>query len=304
MTNSRLFSLILAVFPSLLMSAAAYAQSDQAVAKAIRQAARLEVQADFWMNVATTLSNPGGNLREQLSEAWDERNAGLIMADRQFQSRLLYEQRLDEKFYRPKIVASQFSALVDNPYLPQVPGRTLVYERQMQDGVERIEISALHGSVMVNGIECQPVREYETIDGVLVEDTQNWMAQHVSGDVWYFGEVAQAFEGGFLESLDGSWRYGCDDAQPGLLMLRENFIGEAYRQEYALNVAEDIAEILATGITVTTPVGTFHDCIKVLEVTPIDPDDVVQKIYAPGVGMVLEVDLTTGERSELIEIRN
>ncbi len=295
-----LLSLVAAIFIGNNVAA----QDLTAKAKALREAARLEAQADFWIEVASILDTADRNMRDDLIDAWKDRKEALELADRQFDARIQYEGMLDQQLYQPKIVTSQFSALVDNPYMPFVPGRTMIYERHMAQGVERIEISALHGSVMVNGIPCQPVRELESIDGVLVEDTQNWVSQHVSGDVWYFGEIAQEYEQGFLQSLDGSWRYGKDDALPGLLMLRENHIGDIYRQEYAMNVAEDMAKILATNITVTTPVGTFHNCIKVLEVTPIDPDDVVTKVYAPGVGMVLEIDLNTGERLELIEVRN
>lgn len=303
MTYSRLTTFFLSA-AVLLFAGTAQAQGPNAVAKALREAARFEAQADFWLDVATIVAQPSNNLRDELVDAWAARQEALDLAERQYQARLLYEGQLDQQLYQPKIIASQFSPLIDNPYMPFVPGRTLVYERQMAQGIEHIEISALHGSVMVNGIECQAVREYETIDGVLVEDTQNWLSQHVSGDVWYFGEVAQEFEQGFLESLEGSWRYGKENAQPGLLMLRDNHIGDRYRQEYAMNVAEDMAQILATDVTVTVPVGTFHNCVKVLEVTPIDPDDVVTKFYAPDVGMVLEIDLNTGERLELIEVRN
>ena len=37
------------------------------------------------------------------------------------------------------------------------------------------------------------------------------------------------------------------------------------------------------------------------EWTPIEPDVHENKYYAPGVGLILEVDVETGDRVELIE---
>ncbi len=36
--------------------------------------------------------------------------------------------------------------------------------------------------------------------------------------------------------------------------------------------------------------------------TPLEPDDNENKYYCPGVGVALEVDINTGERTELIEV--
>jgi hypothetical protein len=41
---------------------------------------------------------------------------------------------------------------------------------------------------------------------------------------------------------------------------------------------------------------------KSQETTPLEPDALENKYYAPGVGNVLTVDLVTGERDELISI--
>ena len=45
------------------------------------------------------------------------------------------------------------------------------------------------------------------IDGneeILIEDTDDWYAQNLDGNGWYFGEIAQEFEDGELVSLEGS----------------------------------------------------------------------------------------------------
>ena len=39
------------------------------------------------------------------------------------------------------------------------------------------------------------------------------------------------------------------------------------------------------------------------ETTPLEPDLLEGKFYAPGVGLVLELDPATGDRTELISIQ-
>jgi hypothetical protein len=76
-------------------------------------------------------------------------------------------------------------------------------------------------------------------------------------------------------------------------------IGEPYRQEYLACVAEDYAELAATGESVSVPFGDYQDCIRTHEYTPLDPEVSEYKTYCAGVGLVLEEDATTGGRVEL-----
>ena len=68
------------------------------------------------------------------------------------------------------------------------------------------------------------------------------------------------------------------------------------------NDAEDFAETLNLNSKVVVPYGRFNNCLKSQETTPLEPDALEDKYYAPGVGNVLTVDLVTGERDELISI--
>jgi hypothetical protein len=53
---------------------------------------------------------------------------------------------------------------------------------------------------------------------------------------------------------------------------------------------------------VIVPAGTFTHCLKSQEGSPLEPDVVEDKFYAPGIGDVLEVDESTGDRTELVQI--
>ena len=68
--------------------------------------------------------------------------------------------------------------------------------------------------------------------------------------------------------------------------------GFAYREEYYFNHAEDRAEITGTGLTVTIPLGTYTNCIKTKNWTELEPDLNETKFYAPGIGLIKEVNVT------------
>jgi hypothetical protein len=108
---------------------------------------------------------------------------------------------------------------------------------------------------------------------------------------------------GSIKDHEGSWEAGVDDAKPGFQMLANPQVGNKYRQEYAFNIAEDAAEVVEIGLTVTVPFGTFTNCIKIREFSDIIPDLFEYKIYAPGFGFIKEVNVTDKEEVVLIAIQ-
>lgn len=280
-----------------------FGEKAQAIAKSLRESARHQAHADFHRKLATSGNRVRPQDARRNDHAWLQREDALALAEEQFAARLEAFLLLESATWDPVILAQDYTSAITNPYFPLVPGRTMVYEREADEGLERVEITALQQTIRVEGVECRVVREYETLDGVLVEDTYNWFAQHRHGAVWYFGESVRHYVDGFLEDLGGSWRSGHKGARPGKLMTARPEVGHKYRQEYAIGISEDIARVVSVGNTVTVPAGTFTDCIEIVEHSPLDPQDVVAKYYAPGYGMVLEVDLTDGERLQLLEVR-
>ena len=151
------------------------------------------------------------------------------------------------------------------------------------------------------GVECTVVRDTVTVDGELVEDTLDWFAQDRNGNVWYFGEISKSFEDGDLVSLDGSWRAGVDGAKPGIVMKAHPAVGDVYRQEFLLGVAEDYARVVSLSGDATVPAASCTNCLVTGDFVPLEPDADERKFYKRGVGLILEVDRTTGDRVELIE---
>lgn len=299
-------------FKLILIAAAAASASALAVAvlpgtdttaKALRVAGRIGAESDYWRRLAE-IANESGNHAALVREAREERDEALELSDEQFDARMRVVGVLGSGVYQPALSPGEFSPVVNHSYFPLVVGRTLVYEKHSGPDVERIEVSTLPGSKDINGYDCAIVHDVVYLNGVLHEDTHDWFAQRNDGSVWYFGEIAFNYdELGEVEDIEGSWRYGRDGAQPGVQMPANPQVGDAYRQEYLIGEAEDVADVLATGVTVTVPAGTFANCLVTRDASPLEPDALEHKYYAPGVGLVLELDPRSGERTELILIQ-
>jgi hypothetical protein len=81
-------------------------------------------------------------------------------------------------------------------------------------------------------------------------------------------------------------------------------IGDSYRQEYYKGMAEDMAEVLSLNESATVPYGSFQNCLKTKDFSPLEPSVVENKYYASGVGMVLGITVKGGaDRLELVEIK-
>jgi hypothetical protein len=86
-------------------------------------------------------------------------------------------------------------------------------------------------------------------------------------------------------------------------MLAWPAVGKSYRQELLWVEAEDVAKVLALDANESVSGGAFrckHACVKTRDYTALEPDANEHKYYAPGVGLILEVNLATGARNELV----
>jgi hypothetical protein len=200
--------------------------------------------------------------------------------------------------YTFTLTPEDFVAGIDNPYLPLAVGSRWVFE----GGGERTEIEVLAETRVVMGITATVVRDTVSENGAVIEDTYDWFAQDTAGNVWYLGEDSTEYENGAPVSTAGSWEAGVDGALPGIVMLATPTAGRAYRQEYYVGEAEDMAEVDRLGETVSVPFGDYEGVIVITEWTPLSPDTVEEKYYAPGVGMIKEAAIRGGSGgAELVE---
>lgn len=265
-----------------------------------RSAAYEAARADYLLAFGKCISVGGGfgSCLQDLNRVYRE---AVQLAREQYEARLEVCDLLGSGAYNPGLDPRDFTHVVDNRFWPMTPGRTLVYRKTTAEGVQETRVTTLPGTIVIGGVRCAIVRDVVRLDGELIEDTDDWFAQHRNGDVWYMGELARNYENGELVDLDGSWRAGTDGAVHGVQMLRAPGRGDAYRQEFLLGEAEDIARVVARGVRVTVRAGTFPDCLQTEETTPLEPDAQEQKYYAAGIGMVLAVN-RAGERTELVQI--
>jgi hypothetical protein len=207
----------------------------------------------------------------------------------------------DDGDYVVTVEPADFVARIDNPWLPFTPGSMWVYESVGEEEVERIEVVVLDETRDVMGVPATVVRDTVTVDGELVEDTFDWYAQDTEGNVWYMGEETAEYENGEVVSTAGAWEAGVDGALPGIAMLADPQIGDAYRQEYYPGEAEDMAEVVRVGVSEEVADEAMDDLIVIEEWNPLEPEVIEEKSYASGVGVVLEEVVEGGSgRIELV----
>ena len=219
---------------------------------------------------------------------------------------LLYINNLrsEASSYNPQIKPADFTTKITNKYFALPVGKKMTYEGTTQGGVtERIEIEILKEPKVIEGVETVVYLDREYKNGQLVEETRDYLAQHKNGDVWYFGEDVNNYLNGILLNHSGSFIHGKDGARAGIWMKAEQRVGDSYRQEYYVGKAEDMRDTVTTGLTVSTKAGTYTDCVKVYDWTPLEKKSREHKYYCPKVSsLVLTEDLETGQRSELTNI--
>jgi hypothetical protein len=206
--------------------------------------------------------------------------------------------------YNPEINLSDFSTKIDNKYFPLILGITFVYDGISEKGQEHNEMVVTSETKQILGVTCVVVEDTVMVDGQIIEQTLDWYAQDKNGNVWYFGEDSKEYKDGKVIDTGGSWEAGIKGAKPGIIMEVNPKIGDSYRQEYYKGEAEDMADILSLSESASVKYGSFADCLKTRDYTPLEPDIIENKYFAPGIGEVL-ITLEKGgtERMELTEIK-
>lgn len=192
---------------------------------------------------------------------------------------------------------------IDNRYLPLQPGTRWVYGEVDEQGQElRVVVTATAVTkAIANGVTARVVRDTVTQDDEVVEDTFDWFAQDSSGTVWYLGEDTAEFEDGELTTRSGSFEAGVDGAMAGVVMPGEPAVGMSFRQEYYEGVAEDSGEVLSLDEMADVPAGHFDDLLLTKDTDALEPEVLEYKLYSPGVGVVLTLDVSGGAgREELL----
>ncbi|TML16616.1 MAG: hypothetical protein E6G31_01970 [Actinobacteria bacterium] len=196
---------------------------------------------------------------------------------------------------------ADFTTNIDNPYWPMRPGSHWVY-REVENGeAQRVDVTVTNRTKTLHGIEARVVHDRVSQHGETVEDTYDWYAQDSAGNLWYLGEDTAEYENGKLKTKEGSWAYGVDGAQPGVVVPASPKRGMSYREEYYAGHAEDAAAVLNIGSQVQVPFGRFQNALLTRNFSTIEPTVEEMKLYAKGVGPVMELLVSGGSgRTELL----
>ena len=184
---------------------------------------------------------------------------------------------------------------IDNPFWPMTPGNRWVYiETDAEGNQVQVEVTVTDDRKDIFGISATVVRDVVSENGDVIEDTLDWYAQDVDGNLWYLGEETAEYEDGEVVSTAGSWEAGVDGAQAGVIIPASPEVGMNYRQEYYADEAEDQGKILSLDEHVEVPFGTFDGCLQTEDTTPLEPDVLEHKYYCRDVGPTLVVDVGGG----------
>lgn len=176
-----------------------------------------------------------------------------------------------------------------NRFFPLVIGTVWTFRNEEDN--EDIVVTVTDRTRVIEGVTTIVVQDVVSIEGELIEDTDDYYVEDRDGNVWYFGEIAQNFEDGFLTDLDGSFVAGESGAQAGIIMPADPRVGDVYRQEFALGDAEDAAEVLALNgdVEIANPDFACNNaCLKTEDFVANEPDSVEFKYYKEGIGVVAE----------------
>lgn len=268
----------------------------------MKQSCRNAARSDYWLTLANCENILDSEERlECRTEAFEDLREAFGECTEQRRLREELCEEIGEDRYCPEIDPENFVEEIDNPYFPLPVGKTWVYEGDTDEGPEVIVVTVTHRKREILGVECTEVRDVVRVDGEIVEDTVDYYAQDLEGNVWYFGELSFEIEGGEIANLEGSWESGVDSAKPGIIMLAHPEVGAVYRQEVLRGEAEDMARILGVDESLTIGIGSYDGVVRTGEFTPLEADVDEQKFYAAGVGLLAERNIESGESVELVK---
>ncbi len=199
---------------------------------------------------------------------------------------------------------ADFSTNITNPLFPLSSLRTIEFAGTQRDPdgdvvktravKQRLDKTDTIAGVTVAVLE---VKEYD--GDQLVEQTEDYFAQHRDGSVWYFGERVNDYEDGKLVGHEGQWLAGEGNSKPGLYMPSNPTVGQEFEQERAPGVAEDRSKVVELNVDVTVPAGKFTGCVKTEDFAPLDNAKEF-KHYCPRAGLVREQSASGSALNELV----
>ena len=290
---------------------------------ALHRACIFSASDDMSVQTANCLNGPADELTQCLRDAQTVRRESLTTCVAKRESRDDVCDALGEGPYQPRFGA-EFAAdfvnpanighgVAPNPFMPIVAGNEWKYEKHVIDEqgdpeIEKTVVTVTDDTKLIDGITCRVVKDTVFLDDELLEETVDWFAQDLHGNVWYCGENTAeflVFDGDHpktpeLQNRDGSFKVGVESAKAGIIMLGTPVIGRTYRQESSWANAEDIGKVVSLkGDEVSPGAKCAKQCLLTSEFSPLEPGHTESKYYVRGIGNILTVNDQTKSRAEL-----
>ena len=184
------------------------------------------------------------------------------------------------------------SAIIDNPWLPMVPGTQFVYRGSTLEDEERVRHSTKFTvtdlTKVIDGVRTIVVWDRDYSGGELVETELAMFAQDTAGNVWHFGQYPEEYEHGRFVKAP-AWVAGYEGARTGISIKADPQLGSAsYSQGFAPPPINwiDRARVYQMGQQTCVPFGCFEDVLVTEEFEREKPGAFQLKFYAPDVGNV------------------
>lgn len=222
------------------------------------------------------------------------------------------EQSVEPQF--PDFIVSNFnnSTIINNQWMPMKPGTHWVYEGAALDDAgnkidRRIEFTVTDLTKEIEGVRTVVGWINDLNNGEVTEKEIAFYAQDKFGNVWYFGEHPEDYQGGqFVEAP--TWIAGFQDAKPGIEMMANPQVGmQNIYQGWGPAVDwSDYAHIDQMGQENCVPVDCYKDVLVNAEANLTEQGAVQLKYFAPGVGEIRvgwRGNDNTKEELQLVEYR-
>ncbi len=200
--------------------------------------------------------------------------------------------------------------VVDNRFLPLVPGTQFVFEGRLKvpDGEipHRVVFTVTDLTKVIDGVRTLVIWDRDFNYDQLQEEELAFEAQDDDGTVWNLGEYPEEYEDGAFLGAPSTWLSGRAEARAGIAMQAEPRVGTPhYLQGLAPAIDfQDNARVDNDHQRACVPAGCFTDVLVVDEWNPLEqPQDGHQfKFHAPGVGIV-RIDSQGGDVQEQLTLR-
>ena len=207
-----------------------------------------------------------------------------------------------------KTLFDQRSTVIDNPWLPMVPGMRYVYEGSTakDDGKQvphRIEINITDLSKVIDGVRCRVSYDLDFSNGALEEAELALFAQDKAGNVWHLGQYPEEYENKKLSKAP-AWIHGFEDARAGIMMKAQPALGApSYSQGYGPAVGwTDRGQTHLMGQSVKVRAGLYKEVLVIKETAATEGDAFQLKFYAKGVGNIKVGWLGSDKTKETLDL--